>query len=457
MRNVLIVLVLGALVHAVRAFRPHSGELSGVAGTALAFGFFLLAAFYAGRVFSSLRLPKIVAYVVTGMVAGPHVLELITEPMVRGLGLVSGVAVCLIALTAGGELNLRRIRPLLRTIASLSFFAVLGTCIALTALVWAMRPMLPFLDDLHGTHLIAMCAMLGVALSAQSPAVVMALFSEMRADGPVSRTILGTVVIADLVVIVLFGVTSSLVQSSSGAAPSAGSTALGIAWELGGSMIAGVIVGALLALYIRFAKIHIALFVLLLCVVVAEVGRRIHLDPLIVMLAAGLFLENATRGGAAKLVHDIESASLPVYLVFFAVAGAGIHLDVLGVLGIPAAIIVIARAASFWLGSRIAGATARAEPLVRRWAFAGLLPQAGLALALALLIARTVPGIGEEASALILAVIAVNELLMPVVLRRALVASGEAGQRAEEDFDAPPPTTAETVEAETAEPEAPAH
>ncbi len=431
MRNVVVLLVLGGLVHAVQSFRPHTGEGSDVAGIALGFGLLLLGAFYAGRLLSTVRLPKIVAYLITGIVVGPHGIGLVTEPTVHDLGLVNGVAVCLIALTAGSELDFRRFRSLFGVIRSLTLFAVLGTCVSLTLVCIALRPLLPFLAPYPLPALVAVCAMLGITLSAQSPAVVMALLSETRADGALSKTMLGTVVVADLVIIVLFGVASAVAQAAMGGSVDAGNAVGAIAWELFGSLAIGAIVGGLLALYLRLLERGVALFVLLVCVVVAEVGRRVHLDPLIVMLSAGLVVQNGTKRGAAQLLHEIERASLPLYLLFFAVAGASMHTDLIPVLGVPATIIVLARASSFWLGAKLATRGADVVPVVKRWAFAGLLPQAGLALALALLVRRALGPTGEPASALILAVIAMNEMIMPIVARRALDSSGEAGVRPE--------------------------
>ena len=429
MKDLVVLFGLGGLLHATRSLRPHDGDVPDVAATALAFGFLLLSAHHAGRLLARVGLPKLVAYLITGAVVGPEVLGLVSPSMVDALSLVNGVAICLIALTAGGELKVRRLRPLLRVIAALSGWAVLGTCVVLSALVFALRPLLPFFDAVPDAGALWVAGLLGIVLSAQSPAVVMALLTELDADGPVTRTVLGTVVIADLAIIVLFGFASSAVHAALGEDADLLATAGAIIWELVGSMGAGCILGALLGIYLRYVRNQVALFVLLECVVVAELGKHAHLDPLIVMLSAGIFVENAMDVDAASLVHDIEAASLPVFIVFFALAGAELHLATLTGLALPALSIVLVRAASFRLGAAVATAYTKAPPEVGRWAWVGLLPQAGLALALAQIIRRAYPAFGDEASALIFAVIAANEIAMPVVLRRALTAAGEAGAR----------------------------
>ena len=83
----------------------------------------------------------------------------------------------------------------------------------------------------------------------------------------------------------------------------------------------------------------------------------------------------------------------------------------------------------FLVGSRLGAKLSGAEEGVVKWAGFGLLPQAGLALALALLFTKTFPSFGDGASALTLGVVACNEIVAPALLRYALVQSGEAGKR----------------------------
>lgn len=426
--NLLLILALGGLMHAARTF-----DAGGAHATTLAFGFVLLTAFFAGRIFSNLRLPKLTGYIAAGIVVGPTVLGLLSPEMVHDLEIVDGVAIAMIALTAGNELDLKAFRPLLGSIYWITLFAVVGTAILLGVAVFAMKGFLPFLSEIPLLPSIAVALVVGVVMAAQSPAVVVALRDEMEADGPMSRTVLGVVVIADLVVILLFAATSSLAKSVFGA-PGELSDTLGLlTWEILGSLTSGVLVGGLIALYLRFVgKQGAALFVVTVCFVVAEVGSRLHFDPLLVALAAGVLIRNATRQG--DLLHgQIEMASLPVYVVFFAVAGAHIDLRLLATVGIPATVFVLVRGFGLVAGSRIGARVAGSPEVVRRWAGFGLLPQAGLALALAALFVKAFPAFGADARALVLGVVALNELLAPAIYRWALVRSGEAGKRVEEE------------------------
>jgi Kef-type K+ transport system membrane component KefB len=423
--NVVLLVVLGGLMHATRSFSLAGPP--GSAGTLLAFGYVLATAFFAGGLFHQLRLPRLTCYIAAGVVAGPMGLGLVSRPMVGSLDVVNGIAVAMIALTAGSELELRAMRPLLRSIRWITLVGVLGTIVLLAAAVWLLRPLLPFMADLGAAQAVAVAVVLGVVTVAQSPAVVVALRDELRADGAVARTVLGVVVLADLVVIVLFAVTSTIAKAAFGAGADAAHTATTLAWEILGSLGAGALVGIVLAIYLRKVTGGASMFLFLTTIVIAEIGKRLHFDPLLVALAAGALVRNATTVADA-LHRELQPSMLPVSIVFFAVAGASLHLDVLATAWLPAGIIVLVRAAGLLTGSRLGARLAGAPPHVSRYAGFGLLPQAGLALALSMMFSKTFPEFGAAASALTLGVVALNELLAPAVYRNALVRCGEAGR-----------------------------
>ncbi|MBI4951399.1 MAG: cation:proton antiporter [Myxococcales bacterium] len=413
-------------MHAAGSFT--SGSYS-TAATALAFGFLVLTAFFVGRFFKAVRLPKLTGYIATGIVAGPYVAKLVTEPVAQSLSIFGGVAVSLISLSGGLEMEFRSMRPLFKTIRWVTLVAVLGTTLLLALTAFLVRDLLPFMRTLDTAQALVISLVLAIVMVAQSPAVVMAIRTELAADGPASKTALGVVIIADLVVILLFAVASSVGKSVLGGGADVGETVKALAWEIFGSVGAGVLIGGVLAVYLRKVKEGGGLFIMAVCLVIAEVGRRLHLDALLVSLTAGIAIRNFTRTGD-KLHHEIEASSLPIYIVFFAVAGATIHLSVLKDVWLPAIIFVVVRAVGFLVGSNLATRIAGAPPEVRRYAGFGLLPQAGLALALSMLFAKTFPEFGADASALTLGIVAINEIVAPALDRLAVVRSGEAGKAA---------------------------
>ncbi len=422
---ILLLFATGGLMQAARDFIrvPTSATVQ------LSFGFLLLAAFLTARVLSQLGLPKLTGYIIAGLLAGPFVFDLVSADMAVSLKIVSGTATAVIALEAGVELELAKVRRLARTLRAITIFAVIGSMFVIAGVIFLLQPMLPFLHGLETSHVAVISLVLGVSLSAQSPAVVMALLAETRAAGPLSEMVLAAVVISDLVVIVVFSIASAVASAVIGGDLNLLTTIRDVSWELFGSMAFGVMIGLLLSLYLRTIKDSAPLFALTICVVVAEAGPRVHLDPLIVMLAAGLLVRNSRRTDPTPLVSGFENAQLPVFLVFFALAGVMLDLEILSNAIVPVGIIVIVRALAFFVGARVATSMTAASPPVRSYAWVGLVPQAGLALAIALVLEKTFPTFGRPAAVMMIGVVGVNQLIGPIVLRWVLVRSGEAGQK----------------------------
>ena len=428
----LLLLAVAGLMQAARTFSVDVGA----GGTELAFGFLLLGAYFTARVVTQLRLPKLTGYLLAGVIAGPFVLDLVTREMAGSLRIVNGVATCILGLTAGSELNLKRVRPVARTLRWVTVFSVVGSMFALAGVLFLIRPLVPLFADMTTTQSLAVCLLIGVAVSPQSPAVVMALLSETKADGPLSQFMLASVVVSDLVAVLCYSIAAAVAGVAIGGGLDVLDTVLGVGWELIGSILFGVVIGVVIGGFLKTVKQGASMFALLICVVVAEIGTRVHLDPLVVMLAAGIWLENFSRADASDLLHGFESAQLPVFLVWFALAGTRLDLVQLSQTIVPVLILASVRAAWYYGGTRFACKATNAPPAVTRYAWIGLVPQAGLSLALIVVIAKTFPTFGPQASVILLSVLAVNQLLSPVALRVVLLRSGEAGKKQGVDFAA---------------------
>jgi Kef-type K+ transport system membrane component KefB len=433
MIHLLLLIAVGGMMQAARSFTTDTT----LAGTELAFGFLLLSSYFTAKIFNRFGLPKLTGYIAAGVIAGPYVLEFVTKDMGVSLKVVSTTATAILALEAGSELELKRIKPIMKTLRGITFFAVIGSMITIGTALFLMRPMFPSIfENLDFTQSVTVCFAIGVALSAQSPAVVMAMLAETRADGPLSRTMLASVVVADLTVITLFSVVLALTGAVIGGSIDVVGTALAVIWELLGSMVFGVLVGMLIGQFLISVKRGASMFALMVCVIVAEIGARMHLDPLIVMLAAGIWLRNWSRADASELMHNFQAAQLPVFLVFFALAGSKLDIHSLFASLLPVGILAVVRASSFYMGAKIACKMTGAEEVVAKYAWFGLVPQAGLALALALVLKNTFPQFGDGAAVILFGVVGFNECIAPIILRIMLIRSGEAGKKEGVDFAA---------------------
>lgn len=431
MMHLLFLLILGLLMQGARSYAPEGGLGGSPGGTVLAAGFLLLAAYLSGVFFKRLSLPKLTGYLVCGMTAGPEMLGFVTERMLDDLKIFNGLATALIALSAGTELEIHALRPLFRTIRQITLAGIMGTIAVLSASVYLLRGLLPFMEGLNAVQLGVISVVLGVVLAAQSPAVVVALRKEMEAEGPLTRTVLGLVVVAEMIIVLLYTVFSAIGKGVLGGGGSWSESLIHMAVEIPGSIVVGAAIGWVIAFFMRRVKNEGALFVVTLGFLIAEVGSRLGFDVLLVALAAGVIVQNATDQGH-RLHADVEAGSLPVYVTFFSVAGASLHLSALLSLIAPVLIFCAIRASSYlaggYFGARLAGSPA----VIRKYAGFGMLPQAGLALSLAILFSKQFPQLGDAASALIFGVVSVNELISPVLYRWALIRSGEASAKPEE-------------------------
>ncbi|MBA3463301.1 MAG: cation:proton antiporter [Deltaproteobacteria bacterium] len=432
MISLLLLLAVAGLMQAARTFSLEVGS----GGTELAFGFLLLAAYFTGRVVSQFRLPKLTGWLLAGVLAGPFVLDLVTREMAGSLRVVNGVATCILGLVAGSELNLKRVRPVARTLRWVTVIALIGSMVVLAGVLFLIRPMLPLFADMTTTQSVAVCLLIGVAVSPQSPAVVMALLAETKADGPLSQFMLAAAVVSDLVAVLCYSIAAAVAGVVIGGGVDVLGTALSVGWELLGSVAFGAVIGGVIGGFLRTVKQGASMFALMICIVVAEIGTIIHLDPLVVMLAAGIWLENFSRADASDLLHGFESAQLPVFIVWFALAGTRLDLVQLSQTIVPVLILAAVRAGWYYAGTTVACRYTGASPVVARFAWIGLVPQAGLSLALIVVIQKTFPTFGTEAAVILLSVLAVNQIASPIALRIALIRSGEAGKKQGGDFAA---------------------
>lgn len=424
---VLLALVV-ALAYAARSFLPADATLTG-SGSALAFGLLLLASIQTGHIFHVLRLPHLTGFLLCGAILGPELVGVITHPMVHDLGLVKRVAVGLIALTAGCELNFRVLRPRFRGIALYSLIPLACALVCVWTLFFVAAHFLTFCATMTEVERGVMALLGANVLIALSPSVVMGIVSETRAAGPLTELALSIVVLADLLIAISFSFTDGLAHGIFGSTTGSGGP-WALAIHILGSIGAGFAVGAILALFIGRVGQRVSLFTFAVFFVVAEAGEVLHLDPLLTGLAAGLFLENISPVGGARVVHEIEPATMPIFAVFFAVIGAEIHLRLflrVAQWGLAAA---AARAIGIYTGCRIAGPLAGKDRQYATRIPFGLFPQAGIAIALANLLAeKFASSFGKDLSTLVLGTIVVNEMLGPIGWRVTLSRAGEIGKK----------------------------
>jgi Kef-type K+ transport system membrane component KefB len=256
--------------------------------------------------------------------------------------------------------------------------------------------------------------------------VTLAMLTETGARGPLALTTLGVVLVADVVVILLFTAAFSLAQASLGGAPAAAATALlQLLREVLGSICAGLVIGGVVSLYLRFVRHELVVFAVVVVFATAAAAQALDFELLLSLLVAGFFVENLAPVRAEPLLDTLHTMAVPVFVIFFAMAGA--ELDVASFASLWPLIVVLAvvRGGAIFASARAGARVGRAEPIVAKEIWSGLVSQAGVALGLATIIAERLPGLGRAMQALIVGVIAVNESVGPVLFRRGLSRAGE--------------------------------
>jgi Kef-type K+ transport system membrane component KefB len=404
--------------------RFAAGE-AGFRMTALALGVALVAAALAGAFVEQVRLPRVTGYLLFGLVCGPYLANIITRPMARELQIVNGLAVTLIAFVAGLELNVRHLAPRFGTMLRLGGATTAVMYAMLFAGFWVAWPWLG-IATASGMLRIALALLLTTLVASFSPTVTIALIAESRAAGPLTELTLAVVIFADLVLIVVFTLVMELVRMALGGS---GETSLiaSVTWDIFGSFAFGAGAGALFALYMTHVGREMTLALLAFCAAVLGFASVLHVEPLIAALAAGLVVENLAPPAGDGLKIAVERGALPVLVVFFAAAGASLQIDALAVIGGVALAVSAARLLVIWLGAQIGNRFARVEPGPSRLVWMGLVSQAGVTLGLTLLLANEYPSWGTRVQTLMVALIALHQLIGPVLFRAALARAGEIG------------------------------
>jgi Kef-type K+ transport system membrane component KefB len=397
-------------------------------GTIAAVGFLLLSGTLTSELAEIVGLPHLTGYLAAGIVAGPHVLHLIDEHSVEDLTHVNALALSLIALEGGAHLKLETLRKGVKSLAWATLVQSLSGMLVMSIVFVSLRPFIPFAAALPTAALFGAGLLWGTLAITRSPSATLGIMSQTRAKGPVMTSTLSFVMTSDVVVVVLLA--TAMVVARPLIDPSA-SFSLGGFEELGHDVLAsvalGTTLGLFLAAYIRLVGSQLVVVFIALGFGMSELITFLHFDTLLAFMVAGFVVQNLSKQGE-KFIHAIEQTGSIVYVIFFATAGAHLDLDLLRKLWPIAVALAGSRIVVTYLAGRVACRLADDPPVIRRFSWAGLVSQAGLALGVANVIERSFPILGSGFRALAVAVVALNEMFGPVLFKLALDRSGESSR-----------------------------
>lgn len=397
--------------------------------TSISLGFILIFAFLVGKKVNRLNLPQITGFILAGIVCGPYIMKFLSSKDVSDLQLLDGLALSLIALTAGGEMRMKRLKGRIRAIFSILLFQTLIIIGGFIVFGLFGHSFFPFFSGKSLAQVFVLSLLLGILATATSPSTTIAVITETQAKGRFTDLILSTAVVKDFLVIMLFALSLSVSKSltSPSHAFEVGFLA-DILWELGGSVLIGAALGGGIILYLKYIKREMAIFILGIAFFTYQISQNFNFHPLMICLAAGFVVENFSSQGDS-LILAIERSSLPIFVVFFAISGASLNLEALRKSWFLALILVVLRAVLKFSGTYLGAKLAKEEIEVQRHGWAGFISQAGVALGMAIVIERTFPEWGGEFKALVLAIIAINQIIGPILLQRFLFKVDEAGKK----------------------------
>ena len=347
---------------------------------------------------------------------------------VAGLGLVSQTALGFIAFAIGDEFRLEQLRSMGSRAIIVGILQAVVTTLVVDAALITLHYLAPALISLPSA------ITLGAIAAATAPAATLMVVRQYKADGPLTHLLLMVVAIDDAVGLVLFSASFGIATAMESGAVSVISVLVEPVVEIILSLILGAIAGGLLHCLEQFfhsrskrRSLSIA-FVLLtvgLSSLEFQVGSiHIGFSLLLVCMMAGTIFCNICRT-SQEIMERVDHWTAPLNVLFFVLSGAELNL---GVLAQPAVLLVgliyiLFRSLGKIFGAYSSCAATGCDAKIRNHLGITLLPQAGVALGMALT-AQALQD-GEMVRNVVLFSVLVYELIGPALTKRSLIAAGE--------------------------------
>jgi hypothetical protein len=278
---------------------------------------------------------------------------------------------------------------------------------------------LPLAPEAAGLQKAAIIALLAIITVNFSPTMTAAVISETGARGRLSDLVLAIVVLADAAVLVLFSLALPLARAAFAETAGGPHALVQAAWQIGGAVAFGTLTGALFALYLRYVGREVTLVLLGVAFALSQVGATQRFEPLVAAMAAGIVIQNASVAQGDALKVALQRGALPVLVVFFVAVGASLQLDALGAVGSVAIMLAIVRILLIRLGIEAGLRISSVDRHIGAHAWTGLISQAGITLGLVAVVAAEFPTWGPQLQVLLVALIAIDELVGPTTSVRA--------------------------------------
>ena len=406
------------------SFIERLESLNNPAQIIISIAIMLFSGFLFTRITKLLRLPNVTAYILAGILIGPFVLNLIPEKVITGTSFLSDIALAFIAFSTGEFFKLDVLKKNGSKVVVITILeAVLASILIFILSYLILKLSLTF------------SIILAALASATAPASTMMTIRQTNAKGDFVDTLLQVVALDDIVCLVLYSVAISIANASN--ASGTFNFLVDILLPLGktiGSLIVGGLFGLFLKLLMPESRSNDNKLIIGVATLFTFCGLCAIIDtsPLLGCMAMGMVFINI--GGNPKFFRQMSYFSPPLLLLFFVRSGANFKLDALfraegiGALSVPLFLVgllyFIIRIIGKYGGAYLGSLTVKKDKNVRNYLGLALIPQAGVAIGLAALGARSLGGtMGEDLETIILASSVLYELIGPACAKLSLYLS----------------------------------
>ena len=388
------------------------------------------------RITKLMKLPAVTAYLVAGLLLGPFCLGRIGLPgmgfntleQMESFGIVTQTALGFIAFTIGNEFRLSQLKAMGSSAIIIGILQAVITTLVVDAVLIVLHILFPSVISLP-------CAIvLGAIASATAPAATLMVVRQYKADGPLTRLLMLVVAIDDAVGLLLFSVSFGIATALSNGQVSVLAVVIEPIVEILLSLGLGAAMGWLLNWVEQFFHSRSKRMTISVAFVMLTVGLstlKFSLGPvhcgfslLLVCMMTGTVFCNICDT-SEELMERVDGWTMPLNILFFVISGAELDLQILAnpvtiMLGV---IYIVARSAGKYYGSAVScRMTGQSRPITDNLGIT-LLPQAGVALGMALT-AATLPD-GAMARNVVLFAVLIYELVGPALTKRSLLAVGD--------------------------------
>lgn len=385
--------------------------------TLLSAGLILLLGFIGARLLKYARLPSVTAFLLVGILIGPHVLNLVTEGIFAASDFFSSLVLGVIAFSLGENFRLEEIKKGMKQVMWISLMAALATWLLVSGaiisyLIIVGQPMYPAI-------------VLGAAASATAPAATVLVIREYRASGFFTEMLLKVVAIDDAWCLMLAALAIAFANAMRADVFQISIVFAGIG-EIFGALIIGASFGYLFSFLRRFVKTSEEFLVYIFGLILLNVGFSIaiHVSILLSSMMMGIVVINLARENY-KFFEVIRTVDAPLYLIFFILAGAHLDFTILYKMGIVGVLYIIFRVIGKVYGARLGARISKAPKSIENWIGLSLTPQAGVALGIGLVAKSTFPDFGNYIFTVIAATTVIFELVGPLLTKISLMKVGE--------------------------------